>query len=201
MGLPLRHFHNFCQSRSLGPDQFQDLGSLAFRPRACRRAGTDWFGFVGGAVSALASTVIVSRRFVPFGRTLLGFGPCLRGLLSGAAVAPVAPALGAVSRVSALVISVSFCALFAHDDGSLRCHGKARENFASASPTAAGEHRPMPISCRYSSRSRLPLCSCWTARPPSDPHWLPSRSWTKPYLRSARHAALNPRCVGGEGRF
>src|SRR5256885_6256162 len=79
MGLPLRHFHNFCQSRSLAPpDQFQDLGSLAFRPRPGRRAGTDWFGFLGGALSALASTVIVSRRFVPFGRTLVGSRPSQR---------------------------------------------------------------------------------------------------------------------------
>src|SRR5436190_18995665 len=110
MVLQLRHFRNFGQSPSLWPpDQFQDLASLAFRPRPCRRAGTDWFGFLGGALSALASTVIVSRRLVPFGRTLVGSGPCLRGaFVTGSGGARCPPALGAVSRVSALVISVSF---------------------------------------------------------------------------------------------
>jgi hypothetical protein len=129
MGLPLRHFHNFGQSRSLGPaDQFQDLRSLAFGPRPCRRTGTDWLGF--WAARFLRSPLRVSSGGVlcPLGALFLALAPVFEEPLSGAAVAPVAPASGAVSRVSALLISVSFCALFAHDDGSLRCHGKAREN-------------------------------------------------------------------------
>src|SRR5204862_3198545 len=56
-----------------------NLGSLAFRPRPCRRAGRDGFGFLGSALFALASTVSGSRRFVPFGGTLLGSSQGLRG--------------------------------------------------------------------------------------------------------------------------
>src|SRR5947209_7861514 len=147
---------------------------LSARGRAAEPA-TDWFGFLGGAFCARLYGYRPSGVLCPLGALFLALAPVLEELLSGAAVAPVAPALGTVSRVSALVISVSFCALFAHDNGSLHCHGKARENFASAFATAAGEHKPMPSSCRYASRSRLPVFSCWTARPPSGLYWLPSR--------------------------
>src|SRR5437763_7276208 len=118
---------------------------LSARGRAAAPAGTG-LSFV--AARFLRSPLRLSSVGVlcPLCALFLALAPVLEELLSGAAVAPVAPALGAVSRLSALVISVSFCAVFAHDDGSLRCHGKARENLASASPTAAGEHTPMPSS-------------------------------------------------------
>jgi len=171
---------------------------LSARGRAAAPAGTG-LGF--WAVRFLRSPLRLAAVGVlcPLGARFLALAKVFAEPLSGAAVAPVGPALGAVSPVSVWVISVSFCALLAHDDGSLRCPGKARENFACASPTAAGEHTPMPISCRYCSPSRVPLGICRTARPPSGTHWLPSRSWSKPYFRSARDPALNPRCVGGEG--
>src|SRR5256885_11467405 len=80
---------------------------LSARGRAAAPARTG-LGFL--AARFLRSPLRLSSVGVlcPLGALLLALAPVFEGLLSGAAVAPVAPALEALSRVPALVISVSF---------------------------------------------------------------------------------------------
>src|SRR5436190_21181286 len=87
---------------------------LSARGRAAAPARTG-LGFL--AARFLRSPLRLSSVGVlcPLGALFLALAAVFEEPLSGAAVAPVAPAVGSVSRVSALVISVSLCALFARD--------------------------------------------------------------------------------------
>src|SRR5205823_3199835 len=99
---------------------------LSARGRAAAPAGTG-LGFWAARFLRSPLRLAAVGVLCPLGARFLALAKVFAEPLSGAAVAPVGPALGAVSPVSVWVISVSFCALLAHDAGSLRCPESKRK--------------------------------------------------------------------------